>query len=319
MHLVRPASLAIVLVAARPALAEAQATPGGAWRQYATPAEAGYSATKLDAARRYADSVRSGAVMAVVRGSVLAAWGDVSRPLELHSVRKSIVNAVWHSAADGRRHEPRPAPTRHRRPAVITPQEKRRGSVTCSGALGFTCRRLRRVDRTIRPARGSSAGRTSSTQLGLQHPRVSMTMTAATSTRSGPARRAVGWRMSGRRRSPCRRPWFAALGQSMRMSARDLARFGHSTSSAEMEWKRLIPPNDCRESKPSPTSAAARYGGYGGRTPRDRGVIDTALTVNPKQEADRGHSCWRPEGRVGARPPRRHRPWTQSFGRECGR
>ena len=99
MCLVRPASLAIVLVSLLPALAAAQATPAGAWRQYASPAEAGFSATKLDGARRYADSVRSGAVMVVVRGSVLAAWGDVSRPLELHSVRKSIVSAMYGIAA----------------------------------------------------------------------------------------------------------------------------------------------------------------------------------------------------------------------------
>lgn len=103
MRLVCHATLAIMLVSVRPALADAQSAPGGPWRQYATPEEAGYSATKLDAARRYADSVRSGAVMAVVRGSVLAAWGDVSRPLELHSVRKSIVSAMYGiAAADGK-------------------------------------------------------------------------------------------------------------------------------------------------------------------------------------------------------------------------
>jgi CubicO group peptidase (beta-lactamase class C family) len=75
-----------------PVSAAAQAAP---WRQYATPAEAGFSAAGLEAARQYADSVRSGAVMAIYRGHVLVAWGDVSRELQLHSVRKSLVSALY--------------------------------------------------------------------------------------------------------------------------------------------------------------------------------------------------------------------------------
>jgi CubicO group peptidase (beta-lactamase class C family) len=73
----------------------AQEAVPGPWRQYASASEAGFSEAALEAARRYADSVRSGAVMAVYRGVVLAAWGDVARPLELHSVRKSVVSALY--------------------------------------------------------------------------------------------------------------------------------------------------------------------------------------------------------------------------------
>jgi CubicO group peptidase (beta-lactamase class C family) len=40
--------------------------------------------------------------MVVYRGTVVAAWGDVSRKLELHSVRKSIVSAMFGMAADRR-------------------------------------------------------------------------------------------------------------------------------------------------------------------------------------------------------------------------
>ncbi len=68
------------------------ATP---WLQYATPEAAGFSSAALARAHRYADSVRSGAVMVLHRGVVVAAWGDVARPLELHSVRKSIVSAMF--------------------------------------------------------------------------------------------------------------------------------------------------------------------------------------------------------------------------------
>lgn len=69
-----------------------------AWQQYASPAEAGFSAEKLDAARLFADSVRSGAVMAVYRGRVVAAWGDVSRRIPAYSVRKSLVSALYGTA-----------------------------------------------------------------------------------------------------------------------------------------------------------------------------------------------------------------------------
>jgi CubicO group peptidase (beta-lactamase class C family) len=69
------------------------------WLQYAVPAEAGFSAAKLEAARQYADSVGSAAVMVVYRGHVLAAWGDVARKLQAHSVRKSLLSALYGIAA----------------------------------------------------------------------------------------------------------------------------------------------------------------------------------------------------------------------------
>jgi CubicO group peptidase (beta-lactamase class C family) len=74
----------------------------GPWLQYGSADAAGFDAGRLDLARRYADSVRSGAVMIVHRGLVVQAWGDVARKLELHSVRKSIVSAVYGIAGDRR-------------------------------------------------------------------------------------------------------------------------------------------------------------------------------------------------------------------------
>jgi CubicO group peptidase (beta-lactamase class C family) len=83
-------------------LASAPAAAQG-WMQYAAPEEAGFSSAALDAGRRYADSVRSGAVLVVHRGRVLAAWGDVSREFQAHSVRKSLVSALYGTAvAEGR-------------------------------------------------------------------------------------------------------------------------------------------------------------------------------------------------------------------------
>ena len=76
--------------------------PASGWLQYAVPESAGFSTARLELARRYADSVRSGAVMAVYRGVVVAAWGDVARKLELHSVRKNIVSALYGIAVDAK-------------------------------------------------------------------------------------------------------------------------------------------------------------------------------------------------------------------------
>jgi CubicO group peptidase (beta-lactamase class C family) len=75
-------------------------SPGASWLQYAAPESAGFSSVGLEKAYRYADSVRSGAVMVIYKGMVVAAWGDVSRKLELHSVRKSVVSAMFGMAAD---------------------------------------------------------------------------------------------------------------------------------------------------------------------------------------------------------------------------
>lgn len=95
---IRPIScIAAAALAAAPAAAQE-----GGWMQYAAPEEAGFSSAALDAARAHADSVGTAAVMAVHRGRVVAAWGDVARELELHSVRKSLVSALFGTAvADG--------------------------------------------------------------------------------------------------------------------------------------------------------------------------------------------------------------------------
>ncbi|HEX9564248.1 MAG TPA: serine hydrolase [Gemmatimonadaceae bacterium] len=74
-----------------------------AWRQYATPEDAGFSPASLDRTRLVGDSLRSGGAFIVYRGHVLAAWGDVGRKLELHSVRKSLTSALVGIAVAERR------------------------------------------------------------------------------------------------------------------------------------------------------------------------------------------------------------------------
>jgi CubicO group peptidase (beta-lactamase class C family) len=70
------------------------AAPAGEWRQYERPEAAGFSSAALEEARLAAERAGSAAVLAVHRGHVLAAWGEVERRFECHSVRKSLVSAL---------------------------------------------------------------------------------------------------------------------------------------------------------------------------------------------------------------------------------
>lgn len=68
--------------------------PGQAWQQVASPGAMGYDVARIERARELADSVGSGAVMMLHRGRVVAAFGDVSRPFNAHSIRKSLLNGL---------------------------------------------------------------------------------------------------------------------------------------------------------------------------------------------------------------------------------
>jgi CubicO group peptidase (beta-lactamase class C family) len=59
------------------------------------PASAGWSVEKLKAAQDYAASLKPTAVMVVQDGKVIASWGDVSRKVNVASVRKSLLSALY--------------------------------------------------------------------------------------------------------------------------------------------------------------------------------------------------------------------------------
>jgi CubicO group peptidase (beta-lactamase class C family) len=102
---IRPFAFVTLVVSAFSALLEtrAQSESPAPWLAYADPAEAGFSAAKLEDARVLADNNKSAAVMAIYRGRVIAAWGAVDRPLMAHSVRKSLAGALYGiAAAEGR-------------------------------------------------------------------------------------------------------------------------------------------------------------------------------------------------------------------------
>jgi len=76
----------------------AQSATAGPWLQYAEARQAGFDGAALQAICERADALRSGAVMAVFRGRVILACGDVSREFEAHSIRKSLVSALYGTA-----------------------------------------------------------------------------------------------------------------------------------------------------------------------------------------------------------------------------
>lgn len=64
------------------------------WLQYETPEEAGWSFEELESIRLEAEKIGSAAVMAIYKGDVLCAWGDIARRYKCHSVRKSLLSAL---------------------------------------------------------------------------------------------------------------------------------------------------------------------------------------------------------------------------------
>jgi CubicO group peptidase (beta-lactamase class C family) len=98
-----PLLLAVVSCATSPpdfpaAARSATAASSGPWLQYADVRQAGFDGQALRAVCERADSLHSGAVMAVFRGRVILACGDVDREFEAHSVRKSLVSGLYGTA-----------------------------------------------------------------------------------------------------------------------------------------------------------------------------------------------------------------------------
>ena len=68
--------------------------PGSAWQEAVSPESAGWQAEKLATIHEYVEEIGSTSVMIVQHGVVVAAWGDVARKSNVHSCRKSLLNAL---------------------------------------------------------------------------------------------------------------------------------------------------------------------------------------------------------------------------------
>ncbi len=73
--------------------------PDRNWYRYARPEEAGWSAQRLADAQSLSQSFGSAAVMVIYDGAVLAEWGQVERRYMCHSIRKSLLSALYGIAA----------------------------------------------------------------------------------------------------------------------------------------------------------------------------------------------------------------------------
>ncbi|MGY4236898.1 CubicO group peptidase (beta-lactamase class C family) [Bradyrhizobium sp. USDA 4449] len=95
MH-IRQIVFAVVMLGALvrfgPATAE-DGFPAAEWERV-TPAELGWSESVLAQARSFSDQIRSSAVVIVQHGKVVAEWGNTTKPMEVASVRKSLLSAL---------------------------------------------------------------------------------------------------------------------------------------------------------------------------------------------------------------------------------
>ena len=69
--------------------------PLDAWHVAESPESLGYSSAKLAAAHDFMDTLPTKALMIVVDGVVLADWGDTDLVLPCHSIRKSLLSALY--------------------------------------------------------------------------------------------------------------------------------------------------------------------------------------------------------------------------------
>ncbi|MEM7584246.1 MAG: serine hydrolase [Acidobacteriota bacterium] len=75
--------------------APGERVPGEQWMQYVDPADAGFDAARLAAAKQQWQELPSSAFMVIADGAVVANWGETERRFMCHSVRKSFLSALF--------------------------------------------------------------------------------------------------------------------------------------------------------------------------------------------------------------------------------
>lgn len=69
--------------------------PGAEWARAGSPESMGWSPARLALAQAYAQRIGSAAVMVIGDGKVVAAWGDMTHRYNCHSMRKSLMSALY--------------------------------------------------------------------------------------------------------------------------------------------------------------------------------------------------------------------------------
>ena len=88
-------AIALLLALSYSASARSQAFPGENWQVADRPEALGWSSEKLEVARAYAGTIDTAAVIIVADGIVVDQWGETTRKFNVHSVRKSLLSALF--------------------------------------------------------------------------------------------------------------------------------------------------------------------------------------------------------------------------------
>jgi len=69
--------------------------PGKTWEVATSPEELGLSTAKLQEAEAFSKTLQTDAVVVVVDGKIAYQWGDTDKKINTHSVRKSVISALY--------------------------------------------------------------------------------------------------------------------------------------------------------------------------------------------------------------------------------
>ncbi|MFO8234089.1 MAG: serine hydrolase [Bacteroidales bacterium] len=76
-------------------LGSSQTYPGETWKIADNPEEYGFDSEKLEKAREHTDSIQTSAVVIAHKGVIIDEWGDVEGKFMTHSMRKSVLSALY--------------------------------------------------------------------------------------------------------------------------------------------------------------------------------------------------------------------------------
>ena len=88
-------SLLVLLVAISGCSFQQNNFPGKYWVKVENPAGFDFSLSKLEEAKKYSTTINTAAVVIIVEGKVLYEWGEVSKKYMTHSLRKSVLSAMY--------------------------------------------------------------------------------------------------------------------------------------------------------------------------------------------------------------------------------
>lgn len=90
-----PLFLLVLAFLINPALATSATFPGASWKSASPEQMSKWSTKTLEQAKKNWLGLNGTGLMVIEDGSVVASWGDVKKPVNCHSVRKSFLSALY--------------------------------------------------------------------------------------------------------------------------------------------------------------------------------------------------------------------------------